>query len=243
MAEKLQKLLASCAVASRRRAEELIAAGHVTVNGTVAKLGDRASFGEDEILLDGVPVAPPAKRTYLLLNKPRGYVTTLSDERGRRTVAELVSGCGARVFPVGRLDLSSEGLLLMTDDGMLAQRLTHPSHEVEKEYVAWVTGDVEAALPVLRGKLTLDGAVLAPAVVHKKKTDGRGGVLTVAIREGKNRQVRRMCEAAGLHVTRLKRVREGSVRLGNLPAGRFRRLTEAEVAALLGKEGSESCKS
>lgn len=242
MAEKLQKLLASCAVASRRQAEALIASGRVTVNGAVAALGDRASLGADEILVDGVPVAPPGERTYLMLNKPRGYVTTLSDERGRKTVAELVSGCGARVFPVGRLDLSSEGLLLMTDDGALAQRLTHPSHGVEKEYVAWVTGDADAALPALRGMRALDGAPIAPAAVHKKRADERGGVLTFVIHEGKNRQVRRMCEAAGLRVTRLKRVREGSLRLGTLPTGRWRRLTEAEVASLFEEKGTESCK-
>ncbi|HPE15774.1 MAG TPA: pseudouridine synthase [Oscillospiraceae bacterium] len=238
----MQKLLASCGVASRRRAEELIALGRVTVNGAVAKPGDRASLEADEILVEGKAVAPPAARTYLMLNKPRGYVSTLSDEKGRRTVAQLVEGCGARVFPVGRLDLSSEGLLLMTDDGALAQRLAHPSHEVEKEYVAWVTGGVDAALPMLRGRLTLDGKLLAPALVHIKYADAQGGVLTVVIREGKNRQVRRMCELAGLHVTRLRRVREGPLRLEDLPAGSWRRLTEAEVNALLGKESSKTCK-
>lgn len=142
MEERLQKLLSACGLASRRTVEQWIEAGRVTVNGTKARLGDKADLDRDRIEVDGRPVRPGGDRLYLMLNKPRGYVTTLSDEKGRKTVAELVSGCGRRVWPVGRLDLDSEGLLLLTDDGELTQKLLHPSHQVEKEYLVWVTGDV-----------------------------------------------------------------------------------------------------
>ena len=149
MEERLQKLLSACGLASRRTVEQWIEAGRVTVNGTKARLGDKADLDRDRIEVDGRPVRPGGDRLYLMLNKPRGYVTTLSDEKGRKTVAELVSGCGRRVWPVGRLDLDSEGLLLLTDDGELTQKLLHPSHQVEKEYLVWVTGDVSRGLPVL----------------------------------------------------------------------------------------------
>ena len=162
-----------------------------------------------------------------MLNKPRGYVTTLSDEKGRRTVAELAAGCGARVWPVGRLDLDSEGLLLLTDDGALTHALLHPSHEVEKEYRVWVEGDVDAALPVLRGPMELDGYALRPAQV----TPVGEGVLSVVIHEGRNRQVRRMCATAGLRVRRLQRVREGELCLGALPVGAWRHLTGEELCS------------
>ena len=163
-----------------------------------------------------------------MLNKPRGYVTTLSDEKGWRTVAELVAGCGARVWPVGRLDLDSEGLLLLTDDGALTHSLLHPSHEVEKEYRVWVEGDVDTALPVLRGPMELDGYALRPARV----TPAGEGVLSVVIHERRNRQVRRMCDAAGLRVRRLQRVREGELCLCALPVGAWRRLTGEELCLL-----------
>ena len=192
------------------------------------RVGDKADPERDDIRVDGRPLRRPARRTYLMLNKPRGYVTTLSDEKGRRTVAELVAGCGARVWPVGRLDLDSEGLLLLTDDGALTHALLHPSHEVEKEYRVWVEGDVDAALPVLRGPMELDGYALRPARV----TPAGEGVLSVVIHEGRNRQVRRMCAAAGLRVRRLQRVREGELCLGALPVGAWRRLTGEELCLL-----------
>ena len=214
MEERLQKILSAHGVSSRRAAEGYLSAGRVTVNGCTARVGDKADPERDDIRVDGRPLRRPARRTYLMLNKPRGYVTTLSDEKGRRTVAELVAGCGARVWPVGRLDLDSEGLLLLTDDGALTHALLHPSHEVEKEYRVWVEGDVDAALPVLRGPMELDGYALRPA------------------REGRNRQVRRMCAAAGLRVRRLQRVREGELRLGALPVGAWRRLTGEELCLL-----------
>ena len=229
MEERLQKILSARGVASRRAAETLLDAGRVTVNGRTAQVGDRADPERDEIRVDGRPLPPLDRRTYLVLNKPRGYVTTLSDEKGRRTVAQLVAGCGARVWPVGRLDLDSEGLLILTDDGELTQKLLHPSHEVEKEYHVWVEGDVEQALPILRGPLSLDGVRLHPAQVEVLDA----GVLSVTIHEGRNRQVRRMCAAAGLKVRRLRRVREGSLTLGNLKAGCWRPLTAEELSHLL----------
>ena len=230
MEERLQKLISACGLASRRAAEGWIAAGRVTVNGEKAHLGDRADLGRDTVLVDGRPLEPGGGRTYLMLNKPRGYVTTLSDEKGRKTVSDLVEGCGVRVWPVGRLDMDSEGLLLLTDDGALTHQLLHPSHEVEKEYRVWVSGDLEAALPLLRAPMTLDGVCLHPARIAV--IDGERGVLSVVIHQGKKRQVRRMCAQAGLTVRRLKRVREGALELGALPPGRWRRLTEDEVRRL-----------
>ena len=232
MEERLQKLLSSAGVASRRSAEEYIQAGRVTVNGRRAVLGGTADPDRDDIRVDGRPLRAPERRTYLMLHKPRGFVTTLSDEKGRRTVAELVARCGARVWPVGRLDLDSEGLLLMTDDGALTQKLLHPSHEVEKEYHVRVTGDVERGLPRLRGPMELDGVALRPARVAVLGREGRDTLLSVVIHEGRNRQVRRMCALAGLEVRRLCRVREGPVQLGALAPGRWRLLTAEEVAAL-----------
>ncbi len=232
MEERLQKILSACGIASRRAAEGYITAGRVTVNGQVAGLGDKADPERDEIRVDGRPVRREEKRTYVLLHKPRGYVTTLSDEKGRKTVAQLVEGCGARVWPVGRLDLDSEGLLLLTDDGDLTHRLIHPSHEVEKEYRVWVQGDAEGALPVLTGPMTLDGAPLRRAKVKIIGRHGEETVLSFLIHEGKNRQIRRMCAMAGLEVRRLRRIREGPIRLGNLPPGTWRNLTEEEVSAL-----------
>ena len=236
MEERLQKLLSACGLASRRTVEQWIEAGRVTVNGTKARLGDKADLDRDRIEVDGRPVRPGGDRLYLMLNKPRGYVTTLSDEKGRKTVAELVSGCGRRVWPVGRLDLDSEGLLLLTDDGELTQKLLHPSHQVEKEYLVWVTGDVSRGLPVLSGPMDLDGVPLSPAKVRRGRTSGGVTQLSITICQGKNRQVRRMCGRAGLKVLRLKRVREGGLCLDRtLGPGKWRRLEQSEVAALLQK--------
>lgn len=229
MEERIQKLLSSCGIASRRAAEQYLTAGRVTVNGRPAALGEKADLERDLIALDGVAIRPPKSRTYLLLNKPRGYVTTLSDERGRKNVSQLVSDCGARVWPVGRLDLDSEGLLILTDDGEFTNRLTHPGHEVEKEYRVWVAGDAEAALPQLNGPMELDGVCLRAAKTKLVTGGENRAVLSVVIHEGKNRQVRRMCDAVGLRVTRLQRIREGALTLGNLQPGRWRRLTETEI--------------
>lgn len=227
MEERLQKILSAAGACSRRRAEEYIKAGRVAVNGVSAGLGDRADLSRDLVTLDGVPVQAGREHTYLMLNKPRGYVTTLSDEKGRRTAAELVADCGARVWPVGRLDLDSEGLLLFTDDGALTNRLLHPAHGVEKEYLVWVQGDVAAALSKLRRPMRLDGEEL-----RADRVERRGEALYFVLHQGKNRQLRRMCAAAGLIVTRLKRIREGPLRLENLPVGKWRHLTEKERSAL-----------
>lgn len=241
MEDRIQKILSAAGLASRRRAEEYLSAGRVTVNGRTAVLGEKADPKQDDIRLDGKPVRPAGAHTYLMLYKPRGYVTTLSDERGRRTVAQLVSGCGARVWPVGRLDLDSEGLLLMTDDGDFTQRLIHPSHQVEKEYLVTVEGDVDRALPVLSGPMELDGVPLSPAKVGVLSREGAARArLSVVIHEGRNRQVRRMCALAGLEVKRLKRVREGDLTLGGLRPGEWRRLTPRELRLALGERGEET---
>lgn len=229
MEERLQKLLSAAGVCSRRTAERYIEAGRVTVNGVTAHLGDRADPRKDRILVDGKPLKAVGETVWIMLHKPRGYVTTLSDEKNRRTVAQLVTDCGVRVWPVGRLDLDSEGLLLLTNDGEGTHRLLHPSHEVEKEYEVAVAGNVDAALPLLNGPMELDGEPLAPAKVQLL----RESVLSVVIHQGKNRQVRRMCAQAGLEVRRLKRVREGSLRLGELKKGEWRYLTEEEINTLL----------
>ena len=235
MEERLQKLLSAHGITSRRGAEAYLTAGRVTVNGRTAQVGDKADPERDDIQVDGIPLASKGERTYLILHKPRGYVTTLSDERGRRTAAELVAGCGARVWPVGRLDLDSEGLLLFTDDGALTQRLLHPSHEVEKEYLVWVTGSVAKALPILSAPMTLDGEELAPAQVRRGRDSGGVRQLSITIHQGKNRQVRRMCAQAGLEVLRLKRVREGDLLLDrSLKPGQWRSLTEEELLLLTG---------
>ncbi len=228
MNQRLQKLISASGLASRRKAEELIAAGRVTVNGVVAALGQSADPERDEIAVDGRALTLRDNARYLLLNKPRGYVTTMNDEKGRPTVADLVSGAGERVYPVGRLDLNSDGLLLLTNDGALANAVMHPKHAVDKTYRTVVSGDVEAALPVLRSPLELDGYRIRPA----KVTDLGDGVLEITIHEGRNRQIRKMCDAAGLRVLRLTRISEGPLTLGDLKPGCWRDLTDDELQTL-----------
>ncbi len=233
MEERLQKILSSRGVASRRTAEKLILAGLVTVNGAPAALGDSADPEKDVILVEGKRLPVEGKRVYLMLNKPRGYVTTLRDEKGRQNAASLVAGCGCRVYPVGRLDMDSEGLLLFTNDGELTNRLTHPSREVEKEYLVWVRGYVPGGEGKLVRPIELDGRRIRPPKVRLLHAEGEKARLSVTIHEGRNRQIRRMCQAAGMEVTRLKRIREGSLRLGDLPLGAWRYLTEAEIHSIL----------
>ena len=228
MKERLQKLISAAGLASRRAAEELIAEGRVTVNGLPAVLGQRADPAEDDVRVDGVSLRADVEKVYIMLNKPRGYVTTLSDERGRATVAELVADAGERLYPVGRLDYNSEGLLLMTNDGALANALTHPSHGIAKTYLTEVAGDIENALPLLRGPMEIDGRRIRPAGIERAGEH----TLYITIREGRNRQVRKMCALAGLSVRRLTRIAEGPLRLGDLPAGKWRRLTGNEINAL-----------
>ena len=233
MEERLQKIIAASGLMSRRSAEELIAAGKVRVNGAVASLGDRADAARDRITVDGKSLAPPEEKVYIMLNKPRGYVTTLKDEKGRRTVAELVSELGVRLYPVGRLDMNSEGLLIMTNDGELAERMMHPRGGVEKCYRTTVTGeDVPAAAEKMKESMLIDGYRTRGARVEIESLTDKGGVLLVTIGEGRNRQVRKMCEQVGLRVTRLCRISEGELRLGDLRTGRWRELTRAEIARL-----------
>ncbi len=230
MEQRIQKLFSG--VCSRRKAESYLAAGRVTVNGKPAVLGQKADPDRDRILLDGEPIPQPRRTVVILLHKPRGYVTTLSDERGRKTVAELVRSCGLRVYPVGRLDRDSEGLLLLTNDGDLAQRLAHPSSSVEKVYEATVAGNLSGAAARLSALGELDGEPIRPVEVSVIREKPDRAVLSLTLRQGKNRQIRRMCEQCGLRVLRLKRVREHTLELGNLPCGAWRYLTPEETAAL-----------
>ena len=236
MKERLQKILSGAGVCSRRAAESYITAGRVKVNGIIANLGDSADLEADEILVDGRPLRKNGPRpVYIMLNKPRGYVTTLSDEAGRKTVADLLSDVPERVYPVGRLDMHSEGLLILTNDGDLAHHLTHPSHEVYKEYLVKLSPD-EDGLPSpekpLSGVIELDGEKLLPAKCRLLAKTESGYIMTIAIRQGKNRQIRRMCAKCGYTVNSLKRVSEGDVKLGELPSGRWRYLTEKEISYL-----------
>ena len=234
MTERLQKILASRGVCSRRKAEELITAGRVSCNGQVAKLGDTADPERDEILLDGKPLPSAEEYVYIMLHKPRGYVTTLSDEKGRPNAAQLVADCGMRVYPVGRLDMDSEGLLLFTNDGDFANSLMHPKHEVDKIYRVQVTGLSPEAVERLKKPVTLDGYTIRTPQVRliRKAETGDRAELQVTIHEGRNRQVRRMCAIAGMTVTRLIRIAEGSLRLGDLPRGKWRYLTAEEIRKL-----------
>ena len=232
MRERLQKIIAASGLMARRKAEEAIEAGRVTVNGLPAHIGDLADPETDTILVDGRALPSVARMLTIMLHKPRGVVTTLHDEKGRRDVSELISEIPERLVPVGRLDMDSEGLLLMTNDGELANRLMHPSHEVEKVYRTWVRGDAAAGIQRLRQPMELDGYRLHPAKVKLLEPTTDGAVLEITIHEGRNRQVRRMCEQAGLTVTRLCRVREGGLLLGDLRPGQWRELTKEELRKL-----------
>ena len=232
MKERLQKILSARGVSSRRKAEELILAGRVSCNGDICQLGDSADPDTDTILVDGKPLPSQREYIYIMLHKPRGYVTTLSDEKGRKNAAQLVADCGTRVYPVGRLDMDSEGLLLFTNDGDFANLLMHPKHEVNKTYRVSVTGYTEEALQRLKQPVTLDGYTIRPPRVLLQRQPGEKAELLVTIHEGRNRQVRRMCDIAGMKVVRLVRIAEGSLELGNLSLGKWRYLTDAEVAAL-----------
>ena len=232
MKERLQKILSARGVASRRKAEEMIQQGLITVNGAVAVLGETADPETDEILVNGKPLPRQESYIYILLNKPRGYVTTLSDEKGRKNAAQLVADCGVRVYPVGRLDMDSEGLLLFTNDGAFANSLMHPKQEVKKTYEVWVTGYHPGGEVQLSRPITLDGYTIRPPKVKLQWSEGQKAKFLVTIHEGRNRQVRRMCEAAGMHCTRLRRIQEGCLSLGDLPLGKWRYLTETEVREL-----------
>ena len=232
MRQRLQKILSARGVASRRRAEEMIQHGQVTVNGIAASLGDSADPETDEIRVNGQLLPGGQQSVYILLNKPRGYVTTLSDEKGRPNAAQLVADCGIRVYPVGRLDMDSEGLLLFTNDGAFANALTHPKQEVEKVYEVWVSGYYPGGEEKMSRPIVLDGYRIRPPKVTLLSVREGKAKLRVTIHEGRNRQIRRMCEAAGMRCTRLKRIQEGNLLLGDLPSGHWRYLTPEEIAEL-----------
>jgi len=232
MTERIQKILSAHGITSRRNAEALIKAGRVSCNGQICTLGESADPDVDVILVDGKPLPSKAQSRYIMLNKPRGYVTTLSDEKGRPNATQLVRDCGERVYPIGRLDMDSEGLLLFTNDGNFANYLMHPKHLIEKTYHAWVKGFTLAGYVKLKEPVVLDGYLIKPPKLSVLKEQGENAVLEIIIHEGRNRQIRRMCQLAGMQVVRLKRVSEGSVKLGKLQLGKWRDLTEQEIAEL-----------
>lgn len=232
MRERLQKILSAAGVCSRRAAETYLTEGRVTVNGETARLGQQADPETDEIRVDNVPILPFSEPVYYMLNKPRGYVTTVSDEQGRKTVMDLMTGISTRIYPVGRLDRDSEGLLLLTNDGALTQQLLHPSHEISKEYHVTVSGPVDGAAERLRRVRDVGGLPIRPAEVRLLRRTEHQAEFSITIHEGRNRQIRRMCAQCGLEVLRLQRVREHSLCLGALPVGAWRPLTEAELTAL-----------
>ncbi len=231
MQERIQKILSGYGIASRRKAEDWIRQGRILVNGAVCKLGDRADAEIDEILVDGTPLSGAPELIYIILNKPRGYVTTAQDEKRRKTVLELVD-CPQRVYPVGRLDMDSEGLLLLTNDGELTNRLLHPSNEIKKTYRVWVEGYSTKGLQRLMGPMEIDGFALSPAEVTLMWENGGNALLEMTIHEGRNRQIRKMAVACGMKVSRLQRIQEGPLRLGKLPPGQWRELTKQELFLL-----------
>lgn len=238
--ERLQKYLAECGVASRRKCEELIAAGNVRVNGKVAEIGDKVNPRADRITVNGRKVERHNELVYIMLYKPRGYVTTMSDEMDRKCVAELVSGVGKRVFPVGRLDRESEGLLLFTNDGEFANALTHPVGHVTKTYRVSVKPAItEEQLTVLTSSIVIDGRSTVPAQVNVLSNEADRTVLEIVLREGRNRQIRRLCEEAGLETARLKRTAVGTLKLGMLRVGEWRHLGKDEVDALKKQANTE----
>ena len=231
--ERLQKILSSRGVCSRRTAEEMLRNDRITCNGRICALGDSADPDKDEILVDGKPLPQSEKPVYILLHKPKGYVTTLSDEKGRKNAAQLVADCGIRVYPVGRLDMDSEGLLLFTNDGDFANRLMHPKHEINKTYLVTVDGYTEQGVERLLRPMTLDGYRLQIPEVTVLSVKGNKAQLQIVIHEGRNRQVRRMCAIAGMQVRRLIRTAEGNLYLGDLPCGKWRYLNSDEYERIL----------
>ena len=231
--ERLHKILSANGVASRREAERMILQGRVRVNGVQATLGQSAEFGVDSISVDGVPLTVGDEKVYIMLNKPCGYVTTLSDEKGRKTALSLIADVSVRVYPVGRLDMNSEGLLLLTNDGSFANTIAHPSYNKQKTYEAEVRGDARKAARLLKQPIEIDKHTVQAVKVELSKLTSSGGILKITVQEGRNRQIRRMCAACGVSVHSLKRISIGTLKLGKLKTGQWRYLTGEEVNKLL----------
>ena len=229
---RISKYFTDCGVMSRRSADAAVENGEVKVNGTIAVLGQKVTPGVDVVTWRGKKITPPAtsEKMTVMLNKPRGYLTTLSDDKGRHTVAELIADAGVRLYPVGRLDMDSDGLLILTNDGELANQLSHPSHNVDKVYLAYVDGHVTAEqMTGMTAPIEIDGMMTSPARVRKAAYNQVETALEVTIHDGRNRQVRRLCEREGLHVRKLTRVAEGNLLLGDLEEGKWRRLSDKEI--------------
>ena len=231
---RLQKYMADCGIASRRKCEEIIESGKVKINGHIAQIGDKVNVKKDIVTVRGKRINKATQMCYIMLHKPRGYVTTVSDDRGRKTVMELVKDVDERIYPVGRLDKDSEGLLLLTNDGALANALTHPKHNFAKTYRVTVRPAVtDEMLFNLRNGIEIDGRKTAPCDVTVISQEQGRVVLEFVLHEGRNRQIRKMCEAVDLEVARLKRTSMGSLKLGMLPQGKWRELNENEIKKLL----------
>ncbi|MGM9666945.1 MAG: pseudouridine synthase [Eubacteriales bacterium] len=238
MEERLQKYMADCGLMSRRAAEEEIRKGLVTVNGVPAELGTKVTPGVDQVLYKNRKVVMPrGEHVYIMLNKPAGYVTTANDEKGRPCVTDLVKAVGRRVYPIGRLDMASEGLLLLTDDGALTEKLTHPRHSIPKIYNVKVEGEItEEQYKALLSPMEIDGYPIRPVYTEVlKRKDGKT-LLQMTLYEGRNRQIRKMCEQVGLQIRFLKRIAIGNLTLGRLRVGEWRYLTKEQVSYLKGEE-------
>ena len=236
---RLQKHMADCGVASRRKAEEMIAAGQVKVNGRVASIGDKINPKTDTVSVNGRKLSKDKNYVYLMLNKPRGFVTTMSDEMDRKCVAQLVADVGKRIYPVGRLDRESEGLLLFTNDGEFANAMTHPSRHIAKNYRVSVKPAItEEQLTTLTSSMMIDGKRTMPADVRIVTRETDRTTLDIILYEGRNRQIRRLCEEAGLETARLKRTAIGQLQLGGLKPGEYRYLTHDEISLLKRQSGS-----
>lgn len=238
---RIQKVLSEQGIASRRKVEEWITQGKIKVNGRPAVLGQKINPNRDVVAIDGERVyfQKSNQKYYIMLHKPRGYVTTMSDELGRKCVAELVEDVPERVYPIGRLDKDSEGMLLFTNDGDFAHRLLHPSHQVDKVYLVTVRGDIRGAAERLMAITELDGEPIAPARARELSRREGQALLRVTIHQGKNRQIRRMCAGLGLHVEKLLRVEEDGLRLDDLPIGKWRYLTAQEIQRITGGDTRE----
>lgn len=230
---RLQKVLADCGVASRRKSEELIAEGFVKVNGIKAKIGEKVDPIKDKVTVKGKRIVTAGKNYYVMLNKPRGYVCTMSDELGRKCVKDLVADFPARLYPVGRLDKDSEGLLFMTNDGEFANKITHPSKHIPKKYRVTIKPTItEEQLDEIRVGMEIDGVKTAPAEAFVISRENDRVVIEIVLHEGRNRQIRNMCEKLGVEVARLKRIAIGSVKMGMLQIGKYRELNEKELNKL-----------